>query len=66
MVVLKLLSQSLRPLSRLRQATYYTKVKEKRKTSGQAWLLFAGVTTALSSAAVYFLGLSYLLISYYC
>ena len=56
MVVLRLFSQSIRPFLRFRQATYYTKAKEKRKTSGQAWLLFAGVTTALSSAAVYFLG----------
>ena len=56
MVPLKLFLQSSRTLSRLRVATYYTKAKEKKKTSGQAWFLLAGVTTALSSAALYFLG----------
>lgn len=36
---------------------YYTRPKEKKKGSGQAWLLLAGVATTLSSAAVYILGL---------
>ena len=38
-------------------ATYYTKVKEKKKTSGQAWFLFAGVTTAITGGAVVMLGI---------
>lgn len=45
-----------RSLPRLRVKTYYTKAKQKNKSSGQAWLLFGGVTATIVSGAVYVLG----------
>ena len=51
-----LCSRSLLRISH-RVATYYTKPKPKKKTSGQAWALFAGVSTVVAGAAVYTLGM---------
>lgn len=57
-MTVRVLTSSVRYLLRHRAATYYTKAKEKKKTSGQAWLLLAGVTTTLTGAALYALGRS--------
>ena len=55
MLRLRMFARS-RSLGRLRVATYYTKAKKKKKASGQAWLLFAGVTTSIVGGAVCVLG----------